>query len=72
MNTHRRRTLTLLSAAALALAISAPAHAQQLPGPGVRSAKSSCPLERIGAQLVRCDRLTGNGVSAPLYIPEQR
>ncbi|MHC6591289.1 hypothetical protein [Arthrobacter sp. C152] len=30
-----------------------------------------CPLERIGTQLVRCDNLTGAGVSAPFWIPEQ-
>jgi len=32
---------------------------------------SSCPLQRIGNQLVRCDSLTGAGVSAPSWIPEQ-
>lgn len=31
-----------------------------------------CPLERIGAQLVRCDNLTGGDVSAPDWIPEQK
>jgi hypothetical protein len=30
-----------------------------------------CPLERIGTQLVRCDNLTGAGVEAPSWIPEQ-
>lgn len=30
-----------------------------------------CPLERIGTQLVRCDNLTGAGVQAPAWIPEQ-
>jgi len=30
-----------------------------------------CPLERIGSQLVRCDNLTGAGVDAPYWIPEQ-
>jgi hypothetical protein len=30
-----------------------------------------CPLERIGSQLVRCDNLTGPGVPAPYWIPEQ-
>ena len=30
-----------------------------------------CPLERIGTQLVRCDNLTGAGVPAPYWIPEQ-
>ncbi|MCX8456174.1 MULTISPECIES: hypothetical protein [Paenarthrobacter] len=32
---------------------------------------SNCPLERIGTQLVRCDVLTGTGVDAPYWIPEQ-
>jgi len=31
-----------------------------------------CPLERIGTQLVRCDNLTGAGVEAPFWIPEQK
>jgi hypothetical protein len=31
-----------------------------------------CPLERIDTQLVRCDNLTGGGVSAPFWIPEQK
>jgi hypothetical protein len=29
-----------------------------------------CPLRRLDRQLVRCDNLTGDGVSAPLFIPE--
>lgn len=32
----------------------------------------SFPLERIGTQFVRGDFLTGAGVPAPSYIPEQR
>jgi hypothetical protein len=32
----------------------------------------NCPLRRIDTQLVRCDNLTGAGVSAPLWIPELR
>jgi hypothetical protein len=31
---------------------------------------NSCPLQRIGTQLVRCDNLTGSGVRAPSWIPE--
>jgi hypothetical protein len=30
----------------------------------------NCPLRRIDRQLVRCDNLTGDGVPAPLFIPE--
>ncbi|MGO4592030.1 hypothetical protein [Paenarthrobacter sp. 2TAF44] len=32
----------------------------------------NCLLERIGTQLVRCDNLTGAGVDAPYWIPEQK
>ena len=40
------------------------------PPPGTAFA-DSCPLQRIGTQLVRCDNLTGAGVRAPSWIPEQ-
>jgi len=30
-----------------------------------------CPLERLGDQFVRCDNLTGAGVAAPAFVPEQ-
>ena len=33
---------------------------------------NQCPLERIGDQFVRCDNLTGAGVAAPSYVPEQQ
>ena len=36
------------------------------------TAQPSCPLRRVGAQLVRCDDLTGNGVTAPTTTPERR
>jgi hypothetical protein len=36
------------------------------------AAQLSCPLRRVGTQLVRCDDLTGNGVSAPTTVPERR
>jgi hypothetical protein len=36
------------------------------------TAQPSCPLRRVGAQLVRCDDLTGNGVPAPTTTPERR
>lgn len=35
------------------------------------TAASRCSLERIGTQFVACDNLTGNGVRAPSWIPEQ-
>jgi hypothetical protein len=75
MTTHRRitdLTLSLLTTAALALTLCAPATARQDPGRTTHTAKTPCALERIGTQLVRCDNLTGDGVPAPLYIPEQR
>ena len=31
----------------------------------------NCLLTRIGTQLIRCDNLTGAGVPAPYWIPEQ-
>jgi hypothetical protein len=31
---------------------------------------NSCPLTRVGTQLVRCDDLTGRGVEAALWVPE--
>jgi hypothetical protein len=30
----------------------------------------NCPLDRVGTQYVRCDNLTGAGVSAPSWVPE--
>lgn len=40
------------------------------PPPPVGAAQ--CLLERVGTQYVRCDNLTGLGVPAPEWIPEQR
>ena len=51
-----------------ALLISASAAAVTVPAP---SRGTTCPLERIDAQYVRCDDLTGLGASAPAWIPEQ-
>jgi hypothetical protein len=34
------------------------------------SYEHNCPLRRVGNQLVRCDNLTGAGVSAPHWVPE--
>ncbi|MBX7443848.1 MULTISPECIES: hypothetical protein [unclassified Arthrobacter] len=41
-------------------------------GPDSLTTYVDCPLERIGAQLVRCDNLTGAGAAAPYWIPEQK
>lgn len=35
-----------------------------------QSTPTSCSLERIGTQYVKCDDLTGGGVPAPRWIPE--
>ncbi|GAA2024009.1 hypothetical protein GCM10009819_03580 [Agromyces tropicus] len=68
------------SAAALLTAIAAaPAVARPEPGPEPapavvaveRADAPVCLLERIDAQFVRCDDLTGAGVPAPSWIPEQ-
>ena len=79
MNT---RTATTIRIAALAVGLlsltAATANAAQDAGPMVQAAatsvrvvpsSTSCPLTRIGAEYVRCDDLTGNGVAAPAWIP---
>jgi hypothetical protein len=70
---HRRRggliatsALILLTTASIALASPNPR-----PAPTTFRADFSCPLERIGSQLVKCDNLTGNGVPAPAVVPQQ-
>jgi hypothetical protein len=75
------RTTTTLTASALVAAGGAllgaiaatPAAARPDPAqwPVVHVDDGQCPLERIGTQFVRCDALTGAGVPAPSYIPEQ-
>jgi hypothetical protein len=32
---------------------------------------NNCPLRRVGSQFVRCDNLTGAGVTAPSWVPAQ-
>ena len=58
---------------ATAAAGSATARPESAPEPpAVQSARlGECPLERIDDQFVRCDDLTGAGVAAPAWIPEQ-
>lgn len=62
-------TALLLSTALVTTA--SPAGARPDRGPALRSSSSSssCALARVGAQLVRCDDLTGNGAPAPAFIP---
>jgi hypothetical protein len=73
MTVHQRRFIsTTATALVLGAALAAPATARPDAGPAVEQelTSTSCPLTRVGTQLVRCDDLTGNGVSAPLWIPQ--
>jgi len=67
--------LLVAAGAVLATAAAGAATARPEPAPeppAVQSARiGQCPLERIGHQFVRCDDLTGAGVAAPAWIPEQ-
>ena len=71
-----RRTGTVAVSAALLVACSiSTASAKPDPGglvpdTGYWIYPGNCVLKRISSQLVRCDNLTGAGVSAPLWIPE--
>lgn len=71
----RRGAIVALSAIFVAGAAVSPAAAIQDPGtpvakPGPSAQPTNCPLTRVGVQFVRCDNLTGAGVSAPEWIPE--
>ncbi|TQJ36361.1 hypothetical protein [Arthrobacter sp. SLBN-122] len=68
---HSLRRFDGVAALLFLVALGTPGPAGSLneaPGPSFLS----CPLERIGTQLVRCDNLTGAGVEAPFWIPEQQ
>jgi hypothetical protein len=56
----------------LLLTISASlAEASPAPDPVTPTTSArNCPLTRVGTQFVRCDNLTGAGVSAPPWVPE--
>ena len=59
---------------ALALGTGAgPAAARQDAGPAPTTVGhiGECFLERVDTQYVRCDDNTGNGVSAPAWVPER-
>lgn len=81
MNTTERHaalwTRALAGALVLATITAAPASARRDPGPRsttvnqTRDSDLSCHLARVGTQLVRCDNLTGHGVTAPLWVPER-
>jgi hypothetical protein len=76
---NRTQLLARCFAAAAAATIIAglaaiPATARPDPGEPAQvrfsSYNGNCPLQRIGTQLVRCDNLTGGGVTAPVWVPE--
>ena len=71
--TRRTTTTTIALASLLVLGVgSRPATARQDPGPIVVQTivdDRHCTLARVGTQFVKCDDLTGNGVSAPGWIP---
>ncbi|WP_270889803.1 hypothetical protein [Pedococcus sp. 5OH_020] len=75
-HSHIRRSSlhapVLAAAIIFALGSPSPAMARQDPGPRLPTAtRTACPVERIGSQIVRCDDLSGNGVAAPLWLPQQ-
>ena len=77
MDTTRVRGLAGTAGVLLLLPLTvAPAQARTTPGEPVQRGQvatmdGGCLLERVGTQLVRCDDLTGNGVTAPTHIPQR-
>lgn len=65
---------TLLLTAVLATTAGS-ASARPDAGPPVpqpqTSTSSSCSLERVGTQFIRCDDLTGNSAPAPAFIRQR-
>jgi hypothetical protein len=76
MSTARTIGASLVIAAFLTTAVAAPASARPEAAPAAPSTQShgfgECSLQRIDDQFVRCDDLTGAGVRAPSWIPEQQ
>ena len=73
MTVHQHRFISTTATLVLGAALVTPAAARQDAGPALEQepTSTSCPLTRVATQLVRCDDLTGNGVSAPLWIPQR-
>lgn len=75
LNARNTVASVLVVAATLTTAVAGPASARPEAPPAAPAVPSphlgECPLERIGDQFVRCDDLTGAGVPAPDWIPEQ-
>ena len=68
---HAVRALVPIAATLVVIVSAAtPSSARPEPGPSLPPVADTrhCTIERVGTQLVRCDDLTGNGVSAPLSI----
>lgn len=76
MSTARTVGASVFIAAFLVTVIAAPASARPEAAPAAPSVQShgfgECSLQRIDEQFVRCDDLTGAGVRAPSWIPEQQ
>jgi hypothetical protein len=74
---HRKRIRGILVTTTLAVALvshGAPAAtARPDPGPAEdpTPADAYCSVERIGRQIVHCDNLSGDGVPAPLWLPQR-
>ena len=67
------RTIVAFAAAVALLGIGGGAQARQDAGtPVATDLDPVCGLARVDHQFVACDNLTGNGVAAPLWIPELR
>lgn len=64
-------TALLLGAVLTTAAVPAAARPEAAPALERGSTSTSCPLTRVGTQFVKCDDLTGNGVSAPGWVPER-
>ena len=69
---HIARGLAPIAAALVLISLgAAPSFARSDPGTHIPPSDHAggCRLQRVGAQFVRCDSLTGNGVAAPAWIP---
>lgn len=75
-STSRIRIIAVAAASSGLLAFGAAGTAAARPEPAPPAAVVSdpghCALTRVGDQFTRCDDLTGAGVSAPAWIPEQQ
>jgi hypothetical protein len=71
VNVHARRSGAVMAGLFLLLTGWLPVATACPPPDPLQPSVNGCPLQRIGTQLVRCDNLTGAGVRAPSWIPEQ-